>query len=104
MNKKYKFDSKSSTTENLKKIKEDSYVMDKKFTFDLKDGTTKTMEFEEFVRWCCLIEAVQVVDNQQDVDTTNDKWIKPLAFQKYIDERYHSMKHDLKVEVVMGNI
>ena len=37
MNKKYKFDSKSSTTENLKKIKEDSYVMDKKFTFDLKD-------------------------------------------------------------------
>jgi len=95
---------KNSTTAHLKRIKADSYVMDKKFSFDLKDGTTKTMEFDEFVRWCCLIEAVQVVDNQQDVNTTNDKWIKPLAFQKYIDERFHSMKHDLKVEVVMGNV
>ena len=75
----------------------------KKFNFNLKDGSTKTMGFDEFVRWACLIEALEVVDNQE-VNTDNDKWIKPLAFQKYIDERFHSMKHDLKVEVVMGNI
>ena len=42
----YNTDLKNSTTAQLKRIKEDSYVMDKKFTFDLKDGTTKTMEFE----------------------------------------------------------
>ena len=73
------------------------------YDFNLKDGTTKTMEFDELVSWFCLIEALEVVDNQE-VNTDNDKWIKPLAFQKYIDERFHSMKHDLKVEATMGNL
>jgi len=75
-----------------------------KYTFNLKDGTTKTMEFDELVRWCCLIEALEVVNSKADVDIDSDKWIKPLAFQKYIDERFHSMKHDLKVEAAMGNL
>ena len=26
------------------------------------------------------------------------------TIQKYIDERFHSMKHDLKVEAAMGNL
>jgi len=56
MDKKFNFNLKDGTTKNLKRIKDDSYTMDKKFSFNLKDGTTKTMEFEEFVRWCCLIE------------------------------------------------
>ena len=77
--------------------------MNKEYNFNLKDGTTKTMEFDELVRWCCLVEALEVVDKQEG-NTDNDKWIKPLAFQKYIDERFHSMKHDLKVEATLGNI
>ena len=76
----------------------------KKFTFNLKNGTTKKMGFNEFVRWACLIEALEVVGNKEDVDIESDKWIKPLAFQKYIDERFHSMKHDLKVEATLGNL
>ena len=40
----------------------------KKFNFKLKDGTTKTMEFDELVRWACLIEALEVVGRQEDVD------------------------------------
>jgi hypothetical protein len=75
----------------------------KKFKFNLKDGTTKTMEFNEFVRWACLIEALEVVGGKVD-GVKDEKWIKPLAFQKYIQERFHSMKHDLKVEVTLGNI
>ena len=75
-----------------------------KYNFKLKDGTTKTMEFDELVRWSCLIEALEVVGNKEDVDIESDKWIKPLAFQKYIDERLHSMKHDLKVEATLGNL
>ena len=75
----------------------------KQFTFNLKDGNTKTMKFDEFVRWACLIEALEVVGGK--VDSCNDnKWIKPLAFQKYIGERFHSMKHDLKVEAALGNL
>ena len=75
----------------------------KKFTFNLKDSTTKTIGFNEFVRWACLIEALEVVGVKVD-SSKDDKWIKPLAFQKYIQERFHSMKHDLKVEAALGNI
>ena len=74
----------------------------KKYNFDLKDGTTKQMEFDELVRWACLIEALEVVGGKENIDIESDKWIKPLAFQKYIDERFHSMKHDLKVEATLG--
>tara|TARA_R110001583_G_scaffold11403_1_gene51613 strand:+ start:1256 stop:1489 length:234 start_codon:yes stop_codon:yes gene_type:complete len=76
----------------------------KKYKFKLKDGTTKTMEFDELVRWSCLIEALEVVGSKEDADVDSDRWIKPLAFQKYIDERFHSMKHDLKVEATLGNL
>jgi len=72
-------------------------------TFNLKNGSTKTMEFNEFVRWACLIEALEVVGDKVD-STKDNKWIKPLAFQKYIQERFHSMKHDLKVEATLGNL
>ena len=75
----------------------------KKFIFNLKDGTIKKMEFNEFVRWACLIEALEVVGGKVD-NISDDKWIKPLAFQKYIGERFHSMKHDLKVEAALGNL
>ena len=74
------------------------------YDFNLKDGTTKTMEFDELVRWACLVEALEVVGSKEDVNIQSDKWIKPLAFQKYIDERFHSMKHDLKVEASLGNL
>jgi len=56
----------------------------KNFNFELKDGTTKTMEFDELVRWSCLIEALEVVGSQEAINIDSDKWIKPLAFQKYI--------------------
>ena len=42
----------------------------KQFTFNLKDGNTKTMKFDEFVRWACLIEALEVVGGK--VDSCND--------------------------------
>jgi hypothetical protein len=59
-----------------------------------------SMSYDEYVRWLCLLEGVEIVSKrvdqlkkrsiQGDVD-----WIKPLAFQKYIDERFLSMKSDL---------
>ena len=79
-------------------------ILMKTYKFKLKDGTVKTMEFDELVRWACLIEALDVVGSKEGVDIESDKWIKPLAFQKYIDERFHSMKHDLKVEATLGNL
>ena len=51
----------------------------KKFIFKLKNGNTKTMGFDEFVRWACLIEALEVVGGKVD-------------------------KMDLKVEATLGNL
>ena len=79
----------------------------KELKFKLKNGTTKTMVFDEFVRWSCLIEAMETVSEKLDNDKvkeSDESWIKPLAFNKYIEERFHSMRHDLSVEAMMGNI
>ena len=79
----------------------------KTFKFNLKDGTTKIMKFDQFVRWACLIEGVEKVSEKLEeagVDMNTNEWVKPLAFQKYVEERYHSMKHDLTVEAGLGNI
>ena len=77
------------------------------FKFKLKDGNVKEMNIDELTRWACLLEGIEEVAKKyeclgQSMDT--DEWIKPLAFQKYIEERFHSMKHDLTVEATLGRI
>ena len=79
----------------------------RKFKFELKNGTVKEMDINELTRWACLLEGIEQVSKKYDdlgesMDT--DDWIKPLAFQKYIEERFHSMKHDLTVEATLGRI
>jgi hypothetical protein len=79
----------------------------KKFKFKLKNNTVKEMDISELARWACLIEGIEQVTKKyeelgESMDT--DDWIKPLAFQKYIEERFHSMKHDLTVEATLGRI
>jgi disulfide oxidoreductase YuzD len=76
-------------------------------TFKLKNGKTHEMSVDEMARWACLIEGVQfVADKCEEIGLSKDseEWIKPLAFQKYIDERFEAMRHDIKVEVIMGRI
>lgn len=55
----------------------------------------------EYARWLCLIEGIELVAKkaqQMKVDLRNDlDWIKPLAFQKYIVERYESMVDEIKI-------
>lgn len=72
-----------------------------------KDGKTEYMTKAEFARWACLVEGIQAVDQKlvdANVPESNTKWIKPLAFEKYIQERFHSMLRDVEVEHQMGNI
>jgi hypothetical protein len=59
------------------------------------------LSIDEYSRWLCLLEGIDIVDKKmsqygsrlknEDVD-----WIKPLAFQKYITERFESMKNDIE--------
>jgi len=66
----------------------------------LKDKT-ETLPIEAYSRWICLIEAIELVCNkakQMKIDTANNiDWIKPLAFQKYIDERHESMVDEIEL-------
>ena len=71
-------------------------------------GKKETLTVDEFVRWACLIEAVEIASNKadelgKDADK-DDCWIKPIAFQHYIDERFLSMKHDIGVELREGRL
>jgi hypothetical protein len=72
-----------------------------------KDGRVEYMTKDEFARWACLIEGIQAVDEKlvaSNVPDTNTNWVKPLAFEKYIQERFPAMLHDVTIEHRMGNI
>lgn len=68
----------------------------------LKDNLIEhNMSYDEYARWICLLEGVEIVSKRveqlkkRSIDNDVD-WIKPLAFQKYIEERFLSMKSDLE--------
>jgi hypothetical protein len=65
------------------------------------------MSYDEYARWLSLLEGIEIVGKRVEQlkrrSIENDiDWIKPLAFQKYIDERFLSMKSDLN-EIEINN-
>lgn len=73
-------------------------------SINTKKGKEK-MHIDQYARWLCLVEAIDYIDKKcedMDVDIENIDWVKPIAFQKYINERFHSMKHDLTYEYTNG--
>jgi len=65
---------------------------------------SRNMSMEEKARWMCLAEAISVVDQKMEemqVDPDEVDWVNPIAFGKYIKERYHSMLYDLKCEMTL---
>jgi len=69
-------------------------------TTQVTDHNQFNMSYDEYARWLCLLEGIEIVGKRveqlkkRSIDSSID-WIKPLAFQKYIDERFLSMKSDL---------
>ena len=60
----------------------------------------KTYEMSEYeiCRWMCLIEAVDIIEQKCSQlghrgDSVN--WVKPIALQKYIDERTESLLFEI---------
>lgn len=52
------------------------------------------LKIDEYARWLCLIEALEIVTKgatRLKVNLQDNDWIKPLSFQKYIIERVDSM-------------
>jgi hypothetical protein len=65
------------------------------------NGSHIDMDLETYVRWLSLLEGVELVSKKMKqfgnrLKNENLDWIKPLAFQKYIAERYESMKYEIE--------
>jgi hypothetical protein len=66
-----------------------------------KEGNKDDMSYYEFSRWLSLLEAIQVVDKkckQMKLPDADKSWIKPIALQKYVDERTESMLFEITNE------
>jgi len=67
-------------------------------TFETKKNGTIAMSKETFARWLCLMEAFYIIEKKAEeleVNLTDNDLVRPLAFEKYIDQRFESMMLDL---------
>lgn len=74
-------------------------------TVEINNSPTANMSLDEIVRWTCLVEAIQVADAQMKylgIDPEKFDWVKPVALEKYIAERFHSLKSDIVYELKNG--
>jgi hypothetical protein len=56
-------------------------------------------------RWLCLMEAFHIIEKKsQDLNINLEKqdWVKPLAFEKYIQQRFESMMLDMDIDAKQG--
>lgn len=60
-------------------------------------GNYHSMNAYEMSRWCAMLEAVEVIDKKlhQLKTPTANNWVKPIAIQKYINEKYQDILHDM---------
>lgn len=65
-------------------------------------GKLEKMPKDQFVRWACLIEAMDVISQKCDqlkLERSDTSWIKPNAIGKYINDRFLSMQYSLDKEI-----
>ena len=67
---------------------------------ETKNGIVK-MNSEEFARWMCFAEAFHFIEQKaSELEVDWEDMIKPLAIEKYINERFPAMHHDIITEFV----
>lgn len=73
-----------------------------KISIKTSSNKNHVMTVDTYSRWLCLVEALEHINDKAKKSKINldksDSWIKPLAIQKYIKQRFPSMNHDFKVE------
>lgn len=80
-------------------------------TFETKNNGTIEMDKKTFTRWLCLMEAFHIIDRKAEdlgINLGDEDIVKPLAFEKYIQQRFESMlldvDHDHKNNLLGKNI
>jgi hypothetical protein len=68
-----------------------------------KSGKVEQMSAVSFARWSCLIEAFEfIADKAHELNVDIDNFIKPVAIEHYIEERFPSILHDVEYEIENG--
>ena len=70
-------------------------------TFDTKKNGTIDMSKDTFCRWLSLVEGVYIMEQKAEtlgIDLRVKDWVKPLAFEKYVTDRFESMMLDLNYD------
>ena len=66
------------------------------------------MSVYEISRWFCILDALDIITKKAaalNVDLVKEhKWVKPIALQKYIEERINSVIVDVEKEHLDGKI
>lgn len=73
-------------------------------TFKTPDGEVN-MTKDCLVRWLCLMEAFHIIEKKSEtlgINLDKKDWVKPLAFEKYIQQRFESMKLDMEIDEKTG--
>jgi len=76
-----------------------SKISKKYFLIKSKNKEHK-LNLAEYARWLSLIEALELVNSKAsqmklDLRDKQNDWIKPLAFEKYVEERVESMQDEI---------
>lgn len=75
-----------------------------KFTFDTDNLKGNDLDFA--ARLFCLVYGVNISAEMAEKRGLNtdksNSWIKPIALQKYVDERYEDMKFNIKKYIETG--
>jgi hypothetical protein len=72
--------------------------------FNTPDGKID-MTKDCLARWLCLLEAFHIIEKKsEDLGVSLEKkdWVKPLAFEKYIQQRYEGMMLDMEIDAKQG--
>jgi len=75
--------------------------MEEQLKIKTNNGTEHDMSKDTFIRWLCLLEIIQLTEEKADdlkLDLDNVDWVKPIAFKKYMGDRFKSMEVDVEAE------
>lgn len=67
------------------------------------DGAIERLNAVSFARWASLIEAFDLIsDKARELNVDLDNFLKPVAIEHYIEERFPSILHDVEYELENG--
>jgi hypothetical protein len=74
----------------------DKKGMSKTVTLPIKSKDNNQMTLYELSRWCALVDAVTIIDKKMaTISGEVSNWVKPIAIQKYIDDKYQDILHEM---------